>query len=495
MKHAFSKIIAVLLLAAVFASGVPLPTTPKAHAVVPVTVTFSIPNAIGVALRHAAVIAAQTAVQSVTRSLVNWIHSGFDGSPAFERNLNVSLRQLADGVAAEVITGILENTSVDSPFVERAARRVAQGYLLYTSRDAIVERLRYTLGQYVNNDQAFLRGDFNQGGFNGWFALNQCGNDPYCVTYAIQEETARKIDQASQRYVKEFDAGRGFLSWRGACKNSTTVAGTEITTPTGDKVQLNDANFCTEYEIKTPGSTIADSVSFLSTQPELKLTVANSIDEVIAALASQLVSQVISSTGLLGAGSRQANTGRAALTQIVQPDVATTLSAGFLQEAQNQRTQVVTYQTAWNAIQVAATNASNRCTQSGAGTTGAGAEVALVLAQATAGVEKSTAALAALDSIITRATQVQGSTDGNQGSLISQLSNDYNCLVSGQEVRGGVCVSPTGSPIGQTCPVIPGVLPSASEISCAMTEGTDTGTSTPVSLLTRMNQVAASGCN
>src|SRR5690606_32479796 len=43
--------------------------------------------------------AANLAIESMTKSLVNWINSGFQGSPAFVTDLNNNLRGVGDAVA------------------------------------------------------------------------------------------------------------------------------------------------------------------------------------------------------------------------------------------------------------------------------------------------------------------------------------------------------------------------------------------------------------
>ena len=101
------KLVAGVLVAATFAIAAPV-AVPRAEAV-PVSVYADLPRMIEraavTALQHAALIAARTAIQSVTRSTVNWIRSGFHGSPGFETNLGVNLQRLEDGVAMDFQIG------------------------------------------------------------------------------------------------------------------------------------------------------------------------------------------------------------------------------------------------------------------------------------------------------------------------------------------------------------------------------------------------------
>lgn len=109
---------------------------------------------------------AKLAIQTMTKSIVNWINGGFEGSPAFETDLSNSLRQLGDGVAQQFLVELANNQKIQSPFVENLVTKVGAGYYLYSGREGIASRLRYTLDQSATDDKAFLAGDFNQGGWN-----------------------------------------------------------------------------------------------------------------------------------------------------------------------------------------------------------------------------------------------------------------------------------------------------------------------------------------
>ena len=484
----------ILLLLLVLAPLAPI-AVPRAAACTPATPCIAldaprvIERAVVVALQHAALVAARTAIQSMTQSIVTWINSGFDGSPAFATNLGVNIRQLQDGVANDFLNQLQQNASISSPHLAQAINTVRTGYLLYSSREGIARRLQYTLGQYSNNPDAFLRGDFSNGGFNAWFALGRdCGNDSFCTERTTEEELLRRLDSRTQELLHEFDAGRGFLSWRGDCKNNKTGSVVE-----GRDLSLSDANDNYDCEIRTPGSVLAGQIDFLASQPQLQLTVATSIDQILGALASQLVSQVIGPGGLLGAGGSSGSSGSGTVATLPS-SVAATLSAGFIEEAQGQHTNVISYQSAWTTIRAATLRASQACTN-GLTNPATSAEVSRVLAQADAALRKAGTAATALDSIITRARQAQTTTGTSQGGLITQVTNDYQCLLSGGTPSASVCTRASGTPIGAICPVTPAVLPETSELICSASQSQDSGIAVPATLLTRMNQIADDGCN
>ncbi len=486
------KIVAGTLIAIIVAIGAPI-SVPRAEAAAPVGVPTAaiadlprvLERAAVLALQHAALAAAKAAIQSVARSTVNWIRSGFHGSPGFETNLGVNLQALEDGVVNDFLHNLESDTTINSPWLAEDIAIARDAYYLYSSRDQIVHQLQFTLDRYANDPRAFIRGDYNQGGVNAWLATTWgCGNDPYCSQFAIQQQLVSNVSSQVEQRLREYDAGRGFLSWRCDCDNAEANG--------WGPTNLSNTDTTYSCQICTPGSTIADNISFLQNQPELQLTVAESIDQVLSALASQLISQAIGgiSGGLLGSGGTSNTGGRPGTTGTVGGDVAATLGAGFLQAAQDQRANVATYQTNWSAIRSAASSASQACA---AGNPAIAADVAVILNQGDAALRKSADALAALDSIIARAQQLQNATS-SPSVVVNQVTNDYNCFLQCGDPRSGTCVmNTTSSIVGTTCPVTPAIMPSTSEMNCVGTESVDSP-GPPPTLLNLMNQITASSC-
>lgn len=317
-------------------------------------------------IKPLAIAAAQAAIRSITQSIVNWINSGFKGSPAFATDLQRNLRQLGDGVAAAFVNELINNTSINSPYLQRALHTVAQGYLLYTSRDYIATQLRSTLNEYSQNEEAFRRGQFNEGGFNAWFHVTRsCGEDPFCVEQRARDELVRRIDEQTRQRLEELDWGRGFLSWKDC--PVTEQVGDDPTTVVGStrdfgETSLTDAEESFGCTIKTPGTILAGSMEFLATQPALQLTVAESFDQIIGALASQLVSKVFSATGLLDSTQPASGGGRAALTGFVNQQSATAgLVAGFSFNVATERTNTIKNQKLWEDFKTKIDEATEKC--------------------------------------------------------------------------------------------------------------------------------------
>ncbi|HWH06921.1 MAG TPA: hypothetical protein VNU47_00100 [Candidatus Paceibacterota bacterium] len=404
-------------------------------------------------LEAIALAVARAAIQSMTHSIVTWINSGFDGSPAFVTDLNISMRNLADGVARDFFANLeLEGMNV-SPFLERVVTGVGAAYYLNSSEERLQRRLRYTLRQYAPNDRAFLDGDFEEGGFNAWFSvwLHQA-NNPIGAHYIAGTELANRIEAESFERLEDFRNGRGFISWRGECKAYS------------DPVpSLGKEEKCLQYEVKTPGSVIEQQLIHNQQSPLRQLELADSIDSIVGALAMQLVTQVLGGTGLIGASRPSTNGGASPLARATDPNRTagntTSMRSGFAQNVRKEQANATAYVTAWQRIQGAATTAqaglaSGVC----ADKEQKQALVGATLAEAANAIKRGQDAVAALTNILS------GIPEGEDPStsVLSTASNDYMALLSG------------------------GTLPSATEVARAKTEsGSGTGT-----LYTQMMDIA-----
>jgi len=481
MMH-FSKKILTSVIALALVAGPLLPlieeSTPRAHA--QVTATSEIPGsplltatlAIASAdtatagatglqatimniLNGLAWTVAKTAIQSMTRSIVTWINSGFEGSPAFATDLNRNLRGLGDTVARQFFKAIMEEGVVDSPFMEQVALGVGAAYYFNTSQDRIARRLQYTLNEYSRNDRAFLNGDFSQGGFNAWFQLwTEQSNNPIGAHYIAGQELAAQIESAQFERLQELMYGRGFLSWRGECR-------------VRDETVLNEEEGCLKYETLTPGSVIERQLGITIESPLRQLELADSINEIVAALAVQMVTQVAGATGLLGTTRPSSGGGRSSLEQATDPNQYNTanIGQGLNQRVQRDRTNTATYQTNWQRVQTAARQA-DQALQSGGSCSGREERRALVtqtLRDSEAALSRASSALTALDGILSR--MPQAGTSGTPTDL-NITGNEYLALMSSD------------------------ALPSVGDTAQSTNYAADTGSAQPGSLYSQLVRIA-----
>lgn len=374
-------------------------------------------------------ILAKTAISTMTRSLVTWINSGFEGSPAFATNLRQNLLRVGDAVASNFFDE-LAGGIIDSPYQDEIVTAVRTGYYLSTGGSFYV-RNPFTLDQYSSDPDAFLRGDFSQGGLSAWFSttMNQ-QNNPYGAYQSALGELDRRLSSAQGQRMTELDWGDGFMSFKGDClvdSDSLTAAqqadGIDATdlAEAGSATSLAEEDNCIYRDIKTPGSVIASQLNQTLPKGMEGLITADEIDEVVGALFQQLVTQVIGKTGLLGVSAPSSGGGRPFIDQATGPNQQAVTPANSAAQG-----QVIAYQTSWQTVANAANSAAQKCPTS---------SVALKAIQDAAGAQaRVNASLSllrqpgvtqeALASILpspSEVTSAQSAASTASGSLYSQL--------------------------------------------------------------------------
>lgn len=219
--------------------------------------------------------AARALVRSISQSTIQWINSGFQGSPAYVTDLDGFLTDIADRTIGNFIYG----TSLSflcSPF--QLQIRLA----LATSFSSFRDRTMCRLSGIVDNLDSFINGNFSSGGWGGWFQLVTQDN-PYNRYIQSHIEISARLNAQQANAMAQLNWGRGFLSWQQCTPNPGGAGGQTCRTV-------------------TPGSTIQDHLSSVLGLDLQRLAVADEINEVIGALATQLLSQVFGGlSGLNGA--------------------------------------------------------------------------------------------------------------------------------------------------------------------------------------------------
>lgn len=299
---------------------------------------------------------AKTAIASMQRSLVNWINSGFDGSPAFASDLRQNLQGVGDAVIATVVSDLAgratEGLIVNSPYQDEIATAIRTGYYLSTGGSFHV-RNPFTLGNYTPDPRSYLAGDFSQGGLSAWHAtITNCQNNPYCAYQEAAREVDNRLAAAGGQRITELNWGDGFMSFRGNCKPFANAQEAVAA--------LNNTDNCVGKPIRTPGTVIASQLNQALPKGMEGLVTADEIDEVIGALLQQLVNKVIGNDGLLGLSSPASGGGRSflddATSQSQRPTQATIDPAI--------ETKLSTYESSWKAIGDAADKALAKCPES-----------------------------------------------------------------------------------------------------------------------------------
>jgi len=440
MKHILKKGVVGLICALIFGAGLYAPATaPRAYAF-PVTIVGDFPSTLKWVGDAVAWTAAKAVVQSLTQSVVNWINSGFEGSPAFVTDLEENLTSLGDAVAEDFLRGlddvVEDNTgiSIRAPFQDEINRTLRAEYYRTTSSYGFNERFPYT--------DCYRGRGFS---LNGWFCESQNpANNPYGRYQLARNELFRQLDSAAQRRITELGWGKGFLSWRGPCGRHGTEAAA-----TGVNLSRRESNAA--CPIRTPGAVIENALGITTTSPLRQLELADSVNEIVGALMTQMVSQVLGGGGLSGLSQPSPGGGPSYLQRTASA------SDGFAQNISQVRGMITTYQSGWQKIANAATNARQACANNSARS----AEATAVLNTANARLAEAGTTLTTLSNI--DAERIRLSNSSASDSAINTLVSSFNDLLSRTR-----------------------------SLAEAEAESQDTGNAEPGSLYSQMTRLAAS---
>ncbi len=296
---------------------------------------------------------AKAALQQITASVVNWINSGFNGSPSFVTNYKQFFQNVADQAAGEYIKGSALSF-LCSPFQLQIRIAIAQSY---ANRNAAAS---CSLSKVVGNINSFMGGNFSQGGWPGLIQFTTVPtNNPYGAFAYAQAGLQTAQSNANQNANRNMTA-TGFLNFQQAYDCKTAAA------------PSNDGNGqATQYDCKyktvTPGSVIESSLSKtlnVSQDTLVQAGVSGSFDAIINALISQLTTRALYSgltnlsgnsgyqTNYLTPAQQQAQDQARTLMTAMQADVTLaqqygTAEQGSIQDIQNAQQQLSSVYACW----------------------------------------------------------------------------------------------------------------------------------------------------
>lgn len=276
---------------------------------------------------------AHAALEQIAKSTVQWINSGFNGSPSFVQNSDQFFANVADNAAGQFIKGS-SLSFLCSPFQLQVKIAVAQSYANHGAQSC-------TLNKVISNVTNFMNGDFSSGGWAGLLSFTTTPtNNPYgAYAYSsIGIQSAATNAQGKQAF--DLSLSGGFLSIKQEknCRNSATNPGESANrtvkqiTSNGDPNSSNNVGagayvVCDNVTV-TPGTAIAqtlDQTLGINTQ---SLSTAKYFDEIISALVGQLIQNVaykglanLSSSGNGYVSSSNSNTSNGGILQSILQNI------------------------------------------------------------------------------------------------------------------------------------------------------------------------------
>jgi hypothetical protein len=279
---------------------------------------------------------AKQILRQMTSSIVNWINSGFEGSPSFVTDPAGFFVDVADQLTGEFISqsGALSQLCTNINLDLRIA--LALKYRPYSQR-----RYACTLSTVIANAKSsvknasingFTAGDFKQGGWPAFVSLTTEPQNNYIGAYILaSDDLSYQIANKSVQQRDELNQGQGFLSWK-TCKDAPVSGDSNFVGPVapGQGSNVVGSNFVGPVntaggqvqrkkvcETQTPGKVISGALETQLGSPVRELELADEFNEIINALFAQLVTTVLTG-GLAGASGNGPSDSGAYLNQLQQ---------------------------------------------------------------------------------------------------------------------------------------------------------------------------------
>ncbi len=268
--------------------------------------------------------AAQALLQQLTSSIVNWINSGFDGSPSFVTDPAGFFMDVADETIGSFIADNADLKFLCSPFSLDLRLALAFKYRPFQRKiGCTLSKVIANTTNAANNASinGFTAGDFKQGGWPAFVSMTtEPQNNGYGAYLESDYELSWKLGDKQSQKKEEISQGRGFLSWKKCLKyadEGQKVNGDwQIDSETGDKTWVPGGTAsadtenvakdtaagkrtCEKEETQTPGSVIEHSINQSLGNGEDSLKLADEFNEIVNALFAQLVKMALSA-GLKG---------------------------------------------------------------------------------------------------------------------------------------------------------------------------------------------------
>ncbi|MEN9524512.1 MAG: hypothetical protein RL536_581, partial [Candidatus Parcubacteria bacterium] len=322
-------------------------------------------------LNKLAVTLANQLLQKMTASIVNWINTGFNGSPAFLTNPEAFFLDVGDQVTGEFLDKEGFLSQLCSPFSFDLRLNLALNQSIYATK-----RYECTLGKIVGNTRNaiatagqnsgvtisgdpngatignFVNGDFSQGGWASYIAYTtEPQNNAFGAYLMAQSDLQARIADKKEKVNTDLNRGQGFLSWQKCTDvtsqyldpslggesvgltaaqeaqfrqfgDQTVITGKNaLDKPTSVQKKRDPKTGIVSYQdcqTSTPGSVIASSLQRQLNVPADKLvlvkTISDSIDAMLGALVNQMFTQGLAA--LSGRGSSVGGGNRSYLVQL-----------------------------------------------------------------------------------------------------------------------------------------------------------------------------------
>lgn len=252
-------------------------------------------------------------LQKITVSTVNWINSGYNGSPMFIQDPGQFFNDIAKNEILQF--GIEINDSNSYPYGKNFMQGVANNF-----NSTFATNAKYSLDKLIQDTtpeysaQTFSV-DFSQGGWGAWDAMTQYPqNNPLGFNLMASDELQRRLQGTSQSNAENLrdslNQSNGYLGLK-KCTDPEGVSEEEnikaIKERSGKASSFTGPfqyRLCNTWENVTPGQMVAEAATKAINYPDNNLLQAQDLNDAVAAILDALLnnftSNLTSDSGFAG---------------------------------------------------------------------------------------------------------------------------------------------------------------------------------------------------
>jgi hypothetical protein len=244
-------------------------------------------------------------LRQLTATTINWINSGFEGSPMYVQDLEQFLTDRANVIATEFINNLGDKMgqkltsmpySSDVQYALRLDASSRGGQMIPTLES----------NQYNDLTGGGSNGFSKGGGWNAWYQLTQNpGNNPMEVYLAAKSAMENAIQNDQNNQKEQLDWGEGFFSWRKCEQYSVPGVDSynDMTPEEQSDARQNSPSTCTKWgPVQTPGTTIKDQLNEHLSEDLQRIGLATELGQIVDAFLAEMAKKALSSAGLSGKG-------------------------------------------------------------------------------------------------------------------------------------------------------------------------------------------------
>jgi len=247
-------------------------------------------------------------IDRMSAGAVKWINSGFQGSPAYVTDPAAFFGNIGNQVAGQFI---FTNPNLNFLCGDMSAKIKLALVNTYNRNEE--GAWRCTLTGVIDNVDDFM-GDFERGGWDGFFELTQVQqNNPLGAYLQAEGSLSRQIANKIGTQKEDILQGKGIMSKKKCTKPGVPTVRT-VYALDGTSKQVTEPGPCLKEETVTPGSVISDQLNKQLGMGNEKLAVADEFNEIIGSLLTQLISRVLGDGGLGGASKQDPGNNNQILT-------------------------------------------------------------------------------------------------------------------------------------------------------------------------------------